>query len=169
MWYLPGHGCRTTPASAEERFWVKVDKSGDCWLWTARLKPDGYGIFKNKLPDGRWIYVYAHRFAYESVRGPIPDGLTIDHLCRVRNCVNPDHLEPVTRNENMRRSRKAECRRGHSRALVGSPNSCCRACETGTRWALKRRRRGIETTEAEIQAYADASYAKMIERGGKLR
>lgn len=169
--FVVGHKPKrvTSSAQAELRFWSKVDKSGDCWLWTGRTKPDGYGVFKNKSPDGRWVHVYAHRFSYEAVCGPIPEGLTIDHLCRVRNCVNPDHLDPVTRIENMRRSRKPECRRGHNRELASGPNWCCRACENGTRWALKRRKQGIDTTEAEIQAYADASYAKMVERGGKLR
>lgn len=169
--FVVGHKPKRVISSAqtELRFWSKVDKGENCWLWTGRTKPDGYGVFKNKAPNGRWKHVYAHRFAYETERGPIPDGLTIDHLCRVRNCVNPDHLEPVTRNENMRRSRKPHCRRGHLFAITGDLRNGCRACANGTRWALKRRRRGISTTEEEIMAYANDSYAKMLAVGGKLR
>lgn len=81
-----------------ERFWSKVDKSGDCWLWTAAVNPNGYAQFS---PNRR--RVYAHRYAYELACGPIPNDLTVDHLCRVRHCVNPAHLEVVTRGENTRR------------------------------------------------------------------
>ena len=102
--------------TAEERFWPKVDASGDCWLWTGARKPTGYGNF--------WSgerYVLAHRFAYEALVGEIAEGLTIDHLCRVRSCVNPDHMEPVPWEENNRRGHtiaarnaaKTRCPRGH--------------------------------------------------------
>lgn len=87
---------------AVERFWEKVDRRGpaDCWLWTAtRTAKDGHGRFYPITGKG----VLAHRFAYELLVGPIPDGLVIDHLCRVRLCVNPAHLEPVTAEENTRR------------------------------------------------------------------
>lgn len=83
--------------SPEERFWAKVDCSGDCWEWTGGTS-DGYGAIR---VDG--LMAKAHRFAYEQLRGPIPDDLDIDHLCRNTRCVNPDHLEPVTRSENARR------------------------------------------------------------------
>lgn len=83
-----------------ERFWEKVQKTDDCWLWTASVKPAGYGQFtvEDQKPP-----VYAHRFSYEQLVGPIPDGLTLDHLCANRRCVNPDHLEPVPMAENTRR------------------------------------------------------------------
>lgn len=80
-----------------ERFWEKVEKTEKCWLWTAYVMPTGYGRFGRQL---------AHRFAYEHLVGPIPEGLDLDHLCRVRHCVNPAHLEPVTRAENLRRGIK---------------------------------------------------------------
>lgn len=86
---------RRTPA---ERFWAKVAKSDGCWQWMAARTPKGYGQF---APHRR--HVYAHRYVYELVVGPIPEGLTIDHLCRNRGCVRPDHLEVVTRGENTRR------------------------------------------------------------------
>ena len=90
------------PIAPELRFWPKVDRSGGpdaCWPWRAHLAWNGYGEFrvsKSKL-------VKAHRFAYEASHGDVPRGLDLDHLCRNRSCVNPTHLEPVTRRVNARR------------------------------------------------------------------
>lgn len=82
---------------------VEVDESG-CWLWTGFKRVDGYGSIGGRLPDGRTSCNWnVHRVVWELTVGPIPEGLTIDHLCRVRHCVNIDHLEPVTRAENTRR------------------------------------------------------------------
>lgn len=81
----------------EARFWSKVDASGMCWEWTEATSA-GYGQLKVAR---HWVY--AHRFAYELLIGPIPDGLDLDHLCLNAICVNPDHLEPVSRAENRRR------------------------------------------------------------------
>lgn len=81
----------------EARFWPKVDKSGDCWLWTGARFPDGYGSFRyNGVVTG------AHRVAYELTYGTIPtDGAkVVDHRCRNRQCVRPDHLRLVTRRQN---------------------------------------------------------------------
>lgn len=72
-----------------QRFWNKVNKTETCWLWTAG-KAAGYGRF---MFEGR--NVLAHRWAYENARGSVPEGLTLDHLCRTKHCVNPDHLEAV--------------------------------------------------------------------------
>ena len=72
-----------------------------CWLWTSPLDRDGYG----HIQIGRKM-CRAHRVAYEWLVGPIPEGLTIDHLCSVRNCVNPSHLEPVTAAENALRAQR---------------------------------------------------------------
>jgi len=103
----------------EGHFWAKVKKTEHCWLWTGCIKSNGYGTYGK---EGK----YAHRISYVLTRGEIPLGLQLDHLCRVRNCVNPDHLEAVTRKENIRRgmagsginSRKTSCIRGHK--LSGS-------------------------------------------------
>ena len=100
-----------------ERFWRKVEPGrGQCWLWIAATSVKGYGRFAfnghNRL---------AHRVAYEVLVAPIPQWLQIDHLCRVRACVNPRHLEPVTPQVNTQRSpllglgnlRKTHCPAGH--------------------------------------------------------
>lgn len=112
--------------SAVERFWAKVCDTGDCWLWTASLDSFGYGLFKVDRKTQK-----AHRWSYAYHVGPIPDGLTIDHLCRVRNCVRPDHLEAVTQKENTARARKTHCIRGHE-FTDGNTHwvRTCRACWT---------------------------------------
>jgi hypothetical protein len=115
----------------EERFWTKVDKTDDCWLWTAARNRHGYGVCWNGTST-----MLAHRFAYGH---PIPDGLQIDHLCRVRHCVNPDHLELVTNRENWRRGqshaavaqRTGRCKYGHSLAdAYRDKNGHVRNCGT---------------------------------------
>lgn len=100
------------------RFWSKVKRGNpdDCWLWTAKIEWNGYGRF---WFDGHSIF--AHRFAYELIHGPIPKGLTIDHRCRNKACVNPAHLEVVTLKTNVLRgptitarfAAKTHCPKGH--------------------------------------------------------
>lgn len=126
-----------------ERFWSKVERRGpdDCWLWTGKLKPNGYGRIRVNKPRRM---EYAHRVAYELLVGPIPDGLEVDHVrdrgCQHRHCVNPAHLEAVTHRENNRRSdspaavaaRKTHCVNGHLLAganlYMWSGNRYCRTC-----------------------------------------
>jgi hypothetical protein len=89
--------------------WIVEDRGYDspCWIWQLHCWPNGYGA--GRLPGGR--RVGAHREVYERLVGPVPEGLQLDHLCRIRCCVNPDHLEPVTQGENLRRgyaSRRAQ-------------------------------------------------------------
>lgn len=95
-----------------DRFWAKVEKTEDCWLWTASQTHGGYGQFWNG--EGRED---AHRYSYRLHKGDIPKGLQLDHLCRVRHCVNPEHLEAVTCWENQRRgignTMKTHCIHGH--------------------------------------------------------
>lgn len=96
------------PVAAELRFWAKVDKAGPipehapglgrCWIWTSAVTGTGYGKFSYLSQT-----VIPHRWIYERMVGPIPEGLTLDHLCRTRLCMNPNHLEPVTQRENTRR------------------------------------------------------------------
>ena len=125
---------------AVERFWDHVEKTTECWLWTGKTA-DGYGQFGL----GRRIQglIYAHRFAYEQRHGPIPEGLELDHLCRVRHCVNPAHLEAVTHRENILRGeghnavihRAGQCGSGHSYTPENGYRSQngkwqCRTCNT---------------------------------------
>lgn len=95
----------------EDRFWRFVDKTAPngCWLWTG-TKARGYGTFRIMGVSYR-----AARLSYEWARGPIPAGLTVDHLCRVIACVNPSHLEAVSIQENIRRANavRFDCRNGH--------------------------------------------------------
>lgn len=79
-----------------DRFWSKVNKTEGCWLWTAGQFKDGYGGYG----IGRKVY-RAHRVAFEDANGPIAPGLVIDHRCRVKLCVRPDHLQAVTQSVNM--------------------------------------------------------------------
>jgi hypothetical protein len=118
--------------TAEERFWLKVTKTEQCWLWTASTQR-GYGAFAVRA--GKLIR--AHRFSYELLVGPIPEGLVIDHLCRVRACVNPAHMEVVTMGENTARSNRAKtqthCKRGHAFSPENTYNRpdgarVCRVC-----------------------------------------
>ena len=131
-----------------ERFWTKVHKTDTCWLWTGGIS-HGYGSFD--LPGvGRWRAVRAHRFAYEALVGPIPEGMVIDHLCRVKACVNPDHLEPVTQRTNLLRGQsfaavnaaKTHCVHGHeftpANTIVSPGRRRCRSCTQ----ASDARRRG---------------------------
>lgn len=109
----------------------------ECIIWDgAKNRPNGYGVTYFKPPDGsKPRLALAHRAVYELLVGPIPTGMTLDHLCRVRLCVNYQHLEPVTDEQNRRRSpllygHKTHCKRGHSLedAYVWKQGRVCRQC-----------------------------------------
>lgn len=114
-----------------ELFWAKVQKTDTCWLWTAR-SCNGYGSFGiGRVPR------LAHRVAYTELVGPIPKGMTLDHLCRVRACVNPAHLEVVTAEENVRRAMpiRTHCENGHELPEAGiKDRTRCRICKP---WATR--------------------------------
>ena len=103
-------------ATTDRRFWSRVAKTDTCWLWQGAKTRNGYGVVTVKGKS-----ILAHRYAYETCVGPVPTGLTLDHVwdrgCRNRHCVNPAHLEPVTNHENHRRgkhARKTHCPNGHA-------------------------------------------------------
>ena len=83
--------------SLRDRFFAKVGSTDDCWEWTAHIDPAGYG----RIGDGRRGVLYAHRVSFELHFGPIPPDRLIDHKCRNRGCVNPDHLQAVTHKQNL--------------------------------------------------------------------
>lgn len=107
------------PSTFPTRYWALVDKRGpaECWPWKGKFCK-GHGV----LP---WAARYrgAHKFGYELAKGPVPDGLEIDHLCRNRACQNPAHMEPVTSRVNTmrgnavsaRHARATHCKRGHAK------------------------------------------------------
>lgn len=135
--------------TTRENFWDKVEATGFCWLWTGYVRRTGYGAVG--FEGRKWL---VHRLAYEILVGPIPDGLVIDHLCRVKHCVNPDHLEPVTAEENTRRgfgvgakfSRRTHCLNGHewteeNTGMRGGKWRYCKSCErtkAKAKWAARK-------------------------------
>lgn len=155
------------PSEFLERFLLSFspEPMSGCWLWLKSLTPSGYGQVA--------IYgrpVVAHRVSYELFREPIPFGLTLDHLCRTRCCINPLHLEPVSRGENVRRGdaglargmqlrSKTLCPRGHEYSgdnLLIKPRSGggesrnCRTC----RRDLQRIRRSQTLSIPEVHPCA---------------
>jgi hypothetical protein len=138
------------------RFWekVEIDPKSGCWAWTACKNDEGYGWF--------WLagrMRRAHRLAYRVLVGEMPSGLVGDHLCRVRRCVNPEHLEPVTQRENTirgdtapaRNVAKTHCEHGHeftedniSAWAKARGRRQCRVCERrrAREQAERRRARG---------------------------
>jgi hypothetical protein len=137
---------------AEDRFWSKVRRTDLCWEWEASHDTRGYGLL---WLDRRWIG--AHRFAYELLVGRIPEGLELDHLCRNKGCVRPDHLEPVTHRENSIRAvpfkrvvrgyRVTHCKQGHEytpeNTILYRGHRSCRACANEANRRYRTRRRGF--------------------------
>lgn len=152
------------------RFWAKVNKTETCWLWTASIQRNGYGMFS----IGGKKREVAHRTAYKALIGEIPEGYQLDHLCRVRNCVNPEHLEPVTQRENIRRgdspsaqnARKNECKHGHELTPENTyvlPADGSRHCRECMREKDRRRvpRRRSTKAQRDLVAAAEALLAEV--------
>jgi hypothetical protein len=134
----------------EVRFWMRVEKDPQpgCWWWTGTLNRR-YGVFSVRGKN-----IGAHRFAYEKLVGPIPEGLFLDHLCMNPTCVNPSHLEPVAPGENtlrwlryLRANPRTHCYKGHVRNEKNTrwreDHQCyeCRVCANAAkrRWEAKKR------------------------------
>lgn len=125
----------TTPVS--ERIKRKIAQVNGCWIWQGTVRPNGYGGAGKKLGTNKWVTVSAHRLAYETFVGEIPKGMTIDHLCRNKLCLNPEHLEAVTQKENSFRApnyvgNRTHCPSGHEYNEENTNRSCgrrkCRTC-----------------------------------------
>lgn len=100
------------------------EPNSGCWLWVGVTNQYGYG----RLSEGHSKKLSAHRVAYELIKGPIPDGMVLDHLCRVPCCVNPDHLEPVTHAEN--------CRRGNAGPVAAARQMAITHCPQGHEYSV---------------------------------
>jgi len=99
---------------------IRIGELNECWLWQGALNDNGYGQF-SITRDGKQCKTVAHSFMYQFIVGPIPDGLQLDHLCMVRACCNPLHLEPVTQSVNLRRAAAA-------RAVSSSGDAAAQRC-----------------------------------------
>ena len=118
-----------------QRFWEKVKKTRTCWLWLGKPNESGYGQFYatsikgegNK--NGKGKRIYAHRYSYLKAKGTIPKGKILDHHCETPSCVQPKHLQPVTRGQNIQLGwkRKTHCKRGH-RFNEQNGKKLCKEC-----------------------------------------
>lgn len=134
------HGWRevrvTADTSMEDRVILgsQLDENG-CWRWLRSCYSNGYAHLSKRI-DGKPKNFLVHRLSYELFVGPIPAGMTIDHLCRVRDCVNPAHMEVVTQRENTLRglapsaihARKTHCPQGHPYDVITSNKRDCSIC-----------------------------------------
>ncbi len=142
----------------EDRFWPKVNKTDNCWIWIAYKDKRGYGRFSKR--HGR--VVLAHKFSYELIHGKVLEGLELDHKCRVRCCANPQHLEPVTHAENSRRGNvgliqalRTHCPKGHpydEKNTHVRPKNGKRECLTCARDRERVKRKKIRLQNRELVA-----------------
>lgn len=136
-----------------------------CWIWTGPFDKDGYArqMKVGSRTDNSRRMVRPHRLVYEQTVGPIPEGFTIDHLCRRRCCVNPAHLEPVTTRENTQRGwrkNKTHCKNGHplSGANLHVDGNGYRGCKICRNEFVKRHYR--KTGGAAQRKYSEANREK---------
>lgn len=142
-----------------DRYVGRISKDPDgCWQWVGIIRPDGYGSAYDPRIDNQRR---AHRIVYELLVGPIPVGLQLDHLCRNRRCVNPDHLEPVEQVENLRRGQEAvkdACTRGHrytpETLYLQNGARTCRVCQALRQRVRRADRLGDHSAKAEADRLA---------------
>lgn len=170
----------------ESRFWAKVNKEGpdDCWDWQGGKNNKGYGYF---WVEGK-IITRVHRFAYQLLKGNIPKTMTLDHLCRNRSCVNPNHLEVVTMRINSlrgvgasaRNARATHCPKGHPYDLLNTHfyvngNRRCQTCNreyrrqhyalkysNGARWPREEKKRLMAKTDIHLRQAKDLLGARPV-------
>lgn len=125
-----------------------IEDENGCWIWQLGKSGGGYGVKWDRV---RRKQMGAHRWYYEQANGEIPDGMCIDHLCRVRACVNPDHLEAVTNSANLGRGPRVagdECKRGHKRTeentyFTPDGRRRCRVCTRSYMSEYHQRRKAV--------------------------
>lgn len=140
-----GTAVRRALLERPKRFWLRVWPRGDCWEWRGRFSRNGYGI----TTRGANEHIVAHREAYTQAKGPIPPGLTIDHLCRHRWCVKPSHLEAVSNKTNVLRgdgwgatnAKKTLCPAGHPYGPPVNGVRVCRICRIESNRKYRRLRK----------------------------
>ena len=131
-------------SDATDRIEARLDKTGDCWLWPGGQNGRGYGVISIKTGVRRESRSrYVHRLIYERYIGAIPTGWELDHLCRIRHCTNPAHLELVTHAENVRRAAAliTHCPRGHAydaeNTALNAGKRVCRTCRRDDKYAAR--------------------------------
>lgn len=140
------------PSSLEEFFWMRVEKTETCWLWRGKKTVDGYPQIKF-----RDIRAYAHRFSWELVHGPIPEGNFIDHLCHTPGCVNPGHLRSVAPKGN------SENRQGAAKHSKSGIRGVYFDPESG-KWRAEVRHRGRRVNIGRFESLDDAAEAARVKR-----
>ena len=144
-------------ANTIESFWKRVEKTDTCWWWKSHMDTKGYGRFFYHC-----ICYSAHRFAYLTSVGDIPDGLELDHLCNNKTCVRPDHLKPTTHRENIVRAFVVRgptlvCKRGHRDRIpvydkrYGRTHTICGTCLKATRRRSKARRQAKRLVSSRVK------------------
>ena len=147
MWYCFNMPYRTIPENRKARFMARVEiRENGCWYWLGAINKTGYGV---SSIDGQ--KTLAHRAFWIFENGQVPEGMDLDHLCRNRACINPEHLEVVTRSVNLRRGFEARgCRNGHKfnnedfsivHRSDGTTERRCKVCHRANNKRVKARKR----------------------------
>lgn len=147
---MPIRSVKSSPAAERFPLYVKAAPNG-CLEWTSKISSNGYGWFHVARRGGKNVQSLAHRYAWEQARGPIPAGMTIDHLCRNRRCVNVSHMEMVSGRINTLRgtaptainARKVVCIRGHELTPRPEGGRRCEVCKLAQQRVRRARARAV--------------------------